>query len=86
MRLRAPFPAPRRIRLRLPASRLPSPRRITLRTKLAGLVGGIGVLVVVLTAVGVVNLGRVAERGQHTFTHVTRPLAALGRSCSRCWH
>jgi methyl-accepting chemotaxis protein len=82
MRLRVPFPAPRRIRLRLPASRLPTPRRVTLRVKLAGLVGGIGVLLVLLTAVGLVDLGRVSERGQHTFSHVTRPLAALGRARS----
>jgi methyl-accepting chemotaxis protein len=65
MRLRVPFPAP---------------RRITLRMKLAGLVGGIGVLLVALTAVGVVNLGRVSDGGQRTYTHVTRPLAALGRA------
>jgi methyl-accepting chemotaxis protein len=65
------------MRLRVP---FPTQRRITLRMKLAGLVGGIGALVVLLTAVGVVNLGRVSERGQHTFTHVTRPLAALGRA------
>jgi methyl-accepting chemotaxis protein len=80
MRLRVPFPAPRRVRLRLPAPRLPAPRRITLRAKLVGLIGGIGALLALLTAVGVVNLGRVSERGQHTFTHVTRPLAALGRA------
>src|SRR5215218_3453548 len=70
MRLRVPFPTPRRF----------GPKRITLRAKLAGLVGGIGVLLVALTAVGVVNLGRVSERGQHTYTHVTRPLASLGRA------
>jgi len=80
MRLRVPFPAPRRVRLRLPAPRLPARRRITLRAKLVGLIGGIGGLLVLLTVVGVLNLGRVSERGQHTFTHVTRPLAALGRA------
>jgi methyl-accepting chemotaxis protein len=78
--MRTPFPALRRIRLRLPAPRLPAPRRITLRAKLVGLIGGIGGLLVLLTAVGVLNLGRVSERGQRTFTHVTRPLAALGRA------
>jgi hypothetical protein len=80
MRLRVPFPAQRRVRLRLPAPRLPARRRITLRAKLVGLIGGIGGLLVLLTVVGVLNLGRVSERGQHTFTHVTRPLAALGRA------
>src|SRR6266545_1944366 len=58
----------------------PTPRRVTLRVKLLALVGGIGGLLVLLTAVGLVDLGRVSERGQHTFTHVTRPLAALGRA------
>ena len=80
MRLRVPFPVPRRVRLRLPAPRLPARRRITLRAKLVGLIGGMGALLVLLTMVGVLNLGRVSERGQHTFTHVTRPLAALGRA------
>ncbi|MEN3284645.1 MAG: methyl-accepting chemotaxis protein, partial [Solirubrobacteraceae bacterium] len=80
MRLRVPFPAPRAIKLRLPAPRLSAPRRITLPMKLAGLVGGVGALLVSLTLVGLVDLGRVSERGQHTFTHVTRPLAALGRA------
>ena len=80
MRLRAPFPIPRRIRPRLSVPRLPGPRRLTLGAKLAGLVGGIGVLLVLLTAVGLVNLGRVSDHGQRTFTHVTKPLAALGRA------
>jgi len=80
MRLRAPFPVPRRVRPRLPVPRRPRLGRLTLGAKLAGLVGGIGVLLVLLTAVGLVNLGRVSDRGQDTFTHVTKPLAALGRA------
>jgi methyl-accepting chemotaxis protein len=75
-----PFPRLRRVGLRLPTPRFPKPRRVTLPVKLAGLVGGIGALLVVLTAVGLVNLGRVSDRGQHTFAHVTKPLAALGRA------
>ena len=78
MRLRVPFPVPRRVISRIP--RFPAPRRITLRVKLAGLVGGMGLLLLVLAGVGLANLGRVSDRGQHTFTHVTRPLAALGRA------
>ncbi|HEY7620058.1 MAG TPA: methyl-accepting chemotaxis protein, partial [Solirubrobacteraceae bacterium] len=56
------------------------PRRITLRHKLASLVGGIGVLVVMLTTVGVANLSDVSDHGQQTFTRVTKPLASLGRA------
>src|SRR5919197_575316 len=78
MRLRGPFPVPRRVISRIP--RFPAPPRITLRVKLAGLVGGMGVLLLVLAGVGLANLGRVSDRGQHTFTNVTRPLAALGRA------
>jgi methyl-accepting chemotaxis protein len=68
------------MRLRRPS--FPTPRRITLRTKLLGLVGALGLLVVALTAAGLVNLGRVSDREQQTFGHVTRPLAALGRARS----
>jgi methyl-accepting chemotaxis protein len=66
--------------MRLRFSSLPMPRRVTLRHKLASLVGGIGVLVVILTAVGVANLGNVADHGQQTFTRATKPLASLGRA------
>jgi methyl-accepting chemotaxis protein len=66
------------MRLRVPS--LPTPRRITLGTKLAGLVGGIGMLLVALTVVGVANLANVSGHGRLIFTHVTQPLAALGQA------
>ena len=66
--------------MRVRVSSLPMPRRVTLRHKLASLVGGIGILVVMLTTVGVANLGNVSDHGQQTFTRVTKPLASLGRA------
>jgi methyl-accepting chemotaxis protein len=66
------------MRVRVPS--LPMPRRISLRVKLASLVGTIGVLLVVLTAVGLRNLADVSDHGRRSFTHVTKPLASLGRA------
>jgi methyl-accepting chemotaxis protein len=66
--------------MRLRVSSLPMPRRVTLRHKLASLVGGIGILVIMLTTVGVANLADVSDHGQQTFTRVTKPLASLGRA------
>jgi methyl-accepting chemotaxis protein len=48
--------------------------------KLTGLVSFIGLLLVALTVVGIANLGKVADQGRETFTHVTQPLAALGQA------
>jgi methyl-accepting chemotaxis protein len=66
--------------MRLRAPSLPMPRRITLRAKLVSLVGTLGVLLVVLTAVGLRNLADVSDHGHQTFTRVTKPLAALGQA------
>ncbi len=66
------------MRLRVPS--LPTPRRITLGWKLASLVAGVAALLVALTAVGLVNLANVSGHGRRSFTHVTEPLAALGRA------
>jgi methyl-accepting chemotaxis protein len=66
------------MRLRVPS--FPTPRRITLGVKLAGLVGGLGVLLVALAAIGLANLADVSSHGRKTFTHVTQPLAALGEA------
>jgi methyl-accepting chemotaxis protein len=56
------------------------PRRVTLPVKLAGLVGCLAVLLVVLTGIGLASLSKVSDRGRHSFTHVTRPLAQLGNA------
>jgi methyl-accepting chemotaxis protein len=66
------------MRPRVPS--LPMPRRVTLRAKLTGLVGTLGVLLVVLTAVGLLNLADASDHGHQTFTRVTKPLASLGRA------
>lgn len=69
------------MRIRLPSiPSVPRPRRITLRWKLAGLLIFIGVLVVALTMVSLASLARVSDGGQHNFTQVTQPLAALGNA------
>jgi methyl-accepting chemotaxis protein len=70
------------MRLRLPSipslPSVPMPRRVTLRWKLAGLLIFIGVLLVALTMVSLASLAKVSNGGRHNFTHVTKPLAALG--------